>query len=154
MIDPKKGGFAGQMAVKAVNGFNGFWNVVTTKGPVGAFGSFMNGVFKDLLDCEGDYEELLQQLDACFGDVTQTVFGVPKRMAALMFLGAVGGGLGNIELSDGEAGSAGGGSYGGGSGGGGNGGQTSDQFDDGTLDDDGSNSRNDYLPPNATFNTR
>jgi hypothetical protein len=107
------------------------------------------------LDCDSGDTAVFEAIEEFVGDTLVNPVVAPLKFAAFAtVLSFAGGGASNVIVSTngGIAQAAGG--NGGGSSGGGNGGQTSDQFDDGTLDDDGSNSRNDYLPPNATFNTR
>ena len=118
-VDLEKVGFVGQAGVKLVNGFNGFVQMVTTKGPLGVVDNLANWIAGDLLDCDGDYEELLQQLDKFFGTATQTVLGGPKEFLLGLAASAFVGGPKNLRVSYGDAGSAGGGGNGGGSSGGG-----------------------------------
>jgi hypothetical protein len=112
VVDSKKAGFAGQMVVKAANGFNGFWNAVTTKGPLGVVDNLANWIAGDLLDIDpATFEAVCQELDKLFSTVTQAVVGAPKALLMLGLCATVCG-PGNMTVAYGDAGFAGGSSGG------------------------------------------
>jgi hypothetical protein len=107
-VDSKRAGPFGNAMLWVINESASIRKAIV-EGPVGVVGSVVDGVF-DLLDCEVDTAVLNALGD--LGRTVGTAFIAPCTLAGSLFaLSVAGGGFGNLELSYGGAGSAGG--YGG-----------------------------------------